>query len=133
MALRVTVAFGGRLSTGTQWRHSSAPGEAATLLPGGMGEDAEGPRVTVDRAYALPAAELLAVLDEDAQGWAIAQAVRDGDAIVDFVLVYLNEAGAEILGRPRAEVLGRRYRDLWPETMNDGTLPLYANVVHTRR
>jgi len=89
--------------------------------------------VAVDRAHALPAADLLAVLDDDAQGWAIAQAVRAGDEIVDFELIYLNEAGAEILGRPRADLLNRRYRDLWPETVTDGTLPLYTEVVRTRR
>jgi serine phosphatase RsbU (regulator of sigma subunit)/PAS domain-containing protein len=89
--------------------------------------------VTVDRAQALPAADLLAVLDGDAQGWAIAQAVRAGDEIVDFELIYLNDAGAEILGRPRGELLNRRYRDLWPETVNDGTLQLYTEVVRTRR
>jgi PAS domain-containing protein len=73
------------------------------------------------------------VLAEDVQGWAIAQAVRAGDEVVDFELVYLNEAGARFLGRPRAELLHRRYRDLWPETVHDGTLPLYADVVRTRR
>jgi PAS domain S-box-containing protein len=81
----------------------------------------------------LPPAELLAVLDEDAQGWALAQAVRAGDEIVDFELIYINEAGAEILGRPRADLVHRRYRELWPETANDGTLSLYADVVRTRR
>jgi serine phosphatase RsbU (regulator of sigma subunit)/PAS domain-containing protein/anti-sigma regulatory factor (Ser/Thr protein kinase) len=89
--------------------------------------------VTVDRTYALPAADLLAVLDEDAQGWAIAQAVRAGDEIVDFALVYLNEAGAQILGRPPGELIGGRYRELWPETIDDGTLRLYTDVVRTRR
>ena len=57
--------------------------------------------MAVDRALALPPAELLAVLDEDAQGWALAQAVRAGDEIVDFELIYINEAGAEILTRGR--------------------------------
>jgi serine phosphatase RsbU (regulator of sigma subunit)/PAS domain-containing protein len=89
--------------------------------------------VTVDRAQALLAADLLAALDEDVQGWAIAQAVRASDEIVDFELVYLNDAGVQLLGRPRAELLNRRYRDLWPETVNDGTLRLYADVVRTRR
>jgi serine phosphatase RsbU (regulator of sigma subunit)/PAS domain-containing protein len=89
--------------------------------------------VTVDRAQALPAADLLAALEEDAQGWAIGHAIRVGGEIVDFELIYLNEAGAKILGRSRAELIGRRYRDLWPETMNDGAMPLYIDVVRTRR
>jgi serine phosphatase RsbU (regulator of sigma subunit)/PAS domain-containing protein/anti-sigma regulatory factor (Ser/Thr protein kinase) len=88
--------------------------------------------VTVDGVDALPAADLLAVLDSDGQGWAIAQALRSGGRIVDFTLVYLNAAGARILGRPAAELVGRRYRELWPETVTDGTLPLYTRVVQTR-
>lgn len=89
--------------------------------------------MTVDGASTLPVADMLAVLDAESQGWAIGQAVWADGAIVDFVLVYLNEAGAAILGRPRDELVGRRYRDLWPETMHDETLPLYVDVVRTRR
>jgi serine phosphatase RsbU (regulator of sigma subunit)/PAS domain-containing protein len=63
----------------------------------------------------------------------LARSVRDEDgAIVDFTLVYLNEAGGRFLGRPRQELIGRRYRELWPETVTDGTLPLYIGVVRDR-
>ena len=79
----------------------------------------------------LPDAQLLAMLDTDSQGWVIARAVRDGDTIVDFVLRYINDAGCGIVGRPRDELLGRRYRELWPETVHDGTLPLYRSVVES--
>src|SRR4051812_35995620 len=73
------------------------------------------------------------MLDADSQGWAIARAVRDGGTIVDFELIFLNDAGARILaGRPRTELVGRRYRELWPETMTDGTMPRYVRVVETR-
>jgi serine phosphatase RsbU (regulator of sigma subunit)/PAS domain-containing protein/anti-sigma regulatory factor (Ser/Thr protein kinase) len=89
--------------------------------------------VTVDGASTLAVADVLAVLDGESQGWAIGQAVRSGGEIVDFVLVYLNGAGAAFLGRPREELLGRRYRDLWPETVHDETLPFYAGVVNTRQ
>lgn len=90
--------------------------------------------MTVDGASTLPAADVFAVLDAESQGWAIGQAVRaDDGAIVDFTLVYLNEAGAAILGRPRSELVGRRYRDLWPETVHEETLPLYTGVVSTRQ
>ena len=49
--------------------------------------------------------------------------------IEDFELVYLNPAGAAYLGRARDEVVGRRLRRLWPETLNDSTMPLYRKVV----
>jgi serine phosphatase RsbU (regulator of sigma subunit)/PAS domain-containing protein/anti-sigma regulatory factor (Ser/Thr protein kinase) len=89
--------------------------------------------VTVDGTSTLPVADVLAVLDGESQGWAIGQAVRAGGEIVDFVLIYLNDAGAAILGRPRDQLIGRSYRDLWPETVHDGTLPLYTAVVRTRQ
>jgi serine phosphatase RsbU (regulator of sigma subunit) len=89
--------------------------------------------VTGDQTSGLPAADLLAVLDADGQGWAIARAVRDDGKIIDFELIFLNESGARILGRPRGDLVGRRYRDLWPETMTDGTLPYYTEVVETRK
>ncbi|MGN9812772.1 SpoIIE family protein phosphatase [Micromonospora sp. BQ11] len=52
--------------------------------------------------------------------------------IADFTLVYLNEAGGRFLGRPREELIGRRYRELWPDTVTDGTLPFYRQVVQER-
>ncbi|MFG1993805.1 SpoIIE family protein phosphatase [Actinoplanes sp. NPDC048988] len=76
-------------------------------------------------------AQLLAMLDTDPQGWALARSVRDDGGIVDFTLVYINEAGCRLVGRPREEMVGRRYRQLWPETVNDGTLQLYCTVVET--
>ncbi|TDC41931.1 SpoIIE family protein phosphatase [Micromonospora sp. KC213] len=80
-----------------------------------------------------PSADVLALLDSDPHGCAMAAAVRDQDAvIVDFRLVYLNEAGGRFLGRPREELIGRGYRELWPDTVTDGTLPFYRRVVQER-
>ncbi|GAA4606107.1 PAS domain-containing protein [Actinoplanes octamycinicus] len=79
----------------------------------------------------LPDAQLLAMLDADPQGWALAESVREQGVIVDFTLVYINAAGCRLVGRRREELVGRRYRELWPETVNDGTLPLYRAVVET--
>ncbi|MFI7602897.1 SpoIIE family protein phosphatase [Actinoplanes sp. NPDC049681] len=78
-------------------------------------------------------AELLALLDSDAQGWVLARAVREDGRIVDFELTYINDAGCRLVGRTRSELVGKRYRQLWPETVHDGTLPLYCSVVETRR
>jgi serine phosphatase RsbU (regulator of sigma subunit)/PAS domain-containing protein len=80
-----------------------------------------------------PTADLLALLDADPHGCALARSVRAADGtIVDFTLVHLNEAGSRFLGRPREELIGRRYRELWPETVTDGTLPFYRRVVQDR-
>jgi serine phosphatase RsbU (regulator of sigma subunit)/PAS domain-containing protein len=80
-----------------------------------------------------PPADLVMLLEGDPHGCALATAVRaeDGD-IVDFTLVYLNDAGSRFLERPRDELIGRTYRQLWPETVTDGTLPLYRRVVQER-
>jgi PAS domain-containing protein len=45
------------------------------------------------------------MLDGDPQGWVVAQAVRDDGRIVDFRLVYINEAGSRILGRSPDELV----------------------------
>ena len=80
-----------------------------------------------------PTADLLALLDADPHGCALARSVRAADGrIVDFTLVYLNAAGSRFLGRPPEELVGRRYRELWPETVTDGTLPIYVRVVQDR-
>ncbi len=79
----------------------------------------------------LPDPGLLAMLDDDRQGWVLARSVREDGLIVDFELAYINDAGCRFVGRPREELLGRRYRQLWPETVHDGTLPLYRTVVET--
>ncbi|MEV6490899.1 SpoIIE family protein phosphatase [Actinoplanes sp. NPDC051633] len=82
---------------------------------------------------AQPSADLLGLLEADPHGCALATAVRDeGGSIVDFTLAYLNEAGCRFLGRPRGELVGRTYRELWPETVTDGTLTLYRQVVRDR-
>jgi serine phosphatase RsbU (regulator of sigma subunit)/PAS domain-containing protein len=89
--------------------------------------------MTDEELTGLPTADLLVMLDGDTQGWAIARAVRLDGRIYDFELLFINDAGARILGRPRGDLVNRRYRDLWPDTMNDETLPLYARVVEDRQ
>jgi serine phosphatase RsbU (regulator of sigma subunit)/PAS domain-containing protein len=88
--------------------------------------------VTRDAADAGLTADLLALLDVDPHGWALARAVRaDGD-IVDFELIYMNQAGSRFLGRAPQELVGHTYRQLWPETVTDGTFPMYRRVVQDR-
>ncbi|GAA2333531.1 SpoIIE family protein phosphatase [Dactylosporangium salmoneum] len=88
----------------------------------------------VDGPDVLPSADVLAVLDADQQGWAFARAVRAAGTgeIEDFELLYINETGRRYLGRDRAELVGGHYRRLWPDTVNDATMPLYRKVVETR-
>src|SRR3954462_6050658 len=77
--------------------------------------------------------DLFALLDAAPHGCAWARSVRaDDGTIIDFTLLYLNEAGGRFLGRRRDELVGRTYRQLWPETVTDGTLPLYRQVVQER-
>ncbi len=81
----------------------------------------------------LPDPPLLAMLDTDQQGWVLARSVREHGVIVDFELIYINEVSCRIVDRPARELVGRRYRELWPETVHDGTLPLYCGVVENSR
>ncbi len=86
-----------------------------------------------DSTDELPDRPLLAMLDTDQQGWVLARSVRENGVIVDFELIYINPVGCRIVDRPARELVGRRYRDLWPETVHNGTLPLYCGVVETRQ
>jgi GAF domain-containing protein/PAS domain-containing protein len=79
----------------------------------------------------LPEPQVLAMLAAEPQGWMLARAVREGAAIVDFELLFINDAGCRMVARPREELVGRRYRQLWPDTVDDGTLPFYRTVVET--
>jgi serine phosphatase RsbU (regulator of sigma subunit)/PAS domain-containing protein len=72
------------------------------------------------------------MLDTDPHGWALARSVREHGAIVDFELIYMNVAGSRFLGRTPEELVGHTYRKLWPETVTDGTLPMYRQVVEGR-
>jgi PAS domain-containing protein len=98
------------------------------MMPCGAAMPREGGGEVVDW---LPDAQVLSMLDLEPQGWVLARAVRQVGTIVDFQLVYINDAGCRLVGRPRTELVGRRYRQLWPETVHDGTLPFYRTVVET--
>src|SRR5689334_552468 len=50
-----------------------------------------------DRSDGQAHRDLLAILDDDRQGWALAGSVLENGRIVDFELIYINEAGARPL------------------------------------
>ncbi|GIE28683.1 hypothetical protein Ait01nite_017280 [Actinoplanes italicus] len=79
----------------------------------------------------LPDAHVLAMLAAESQGWILARAVREDAVIADFELLYINDAACRMVGRPRDELVGHTYRQLWPDTVHDGTLPFYRTVVET--
>ncbi|MCA2216581.1 SpoIIE family protein phosphatase [Jidongwangia harbinensis] len=86
-----------------------------------------------NRPGAAPTDDVQVLLDADPHGCALASAIRAADgSIVDFRLDYLNSAGVRFLGRPADELLGRTYRELWPDTITDGTLPFYIRAVQDR-
>jgi signal transduction histidine kinase len=62
-------------------------------------------------------------------GW---EAVRDGSgAIVDFLAVYANEAGAANIGVSVERLIGRRMCELFPHLRADGRFERYCAVVAT--
>ncbi len=89
--------------------------------------------MTADGPEGLPAADLLAAFDTDAQGWMLTRAVREHGRIVDFEIGYVNGAGGRFLGQPAGDLIGRRFRQVWPPSVIDVTLPVYAAVVEQRR
>src|SRR4029450_12726690 len=108
-----------------------SPGRVAEV--GGYADGRSRAPMSGDAMSAWPPADLVGLLEGDPHACARATGVRaeDGD-IIDFTLSYLNEAGSRFLQRPRDELIGRTYRQLWPETVTDGTLPLYRQVVQER-
>ena len=62
----------------------------------------------------------------------LCESVRDADGtIVDFRLVELNERGEDLLGRPRADVIGRLSSHFIPSLRESGLLDQLAEVVET--
>jgi PAS domain S-box-containing protein len=59
-------------------------------------------------------------------------AVRDATGrIVDFRYHYCNRAALEVLGRPRAQVIGRSLLELFPSHLTDGLFDAYVEVVES--
>src|SRR4030095_8891809 len=99
------------------------------MMPWGAAMPREGGGEVVDW---LPDAQVLAMLDQEPQGWMLARAVREAGTIVDFRLVYINDAGCRLVGRPRNELVGRRYPQLLPGARDGRTRPFSRTVVETR-
>ncbi|MCB0916161.1 MAG: PAS domain S-box protein [Actinobacteria bacterium] len=72
------------------------------------------------------------LLEAEVDGHVILRAVRDADGVVeDFEYAEVNEAACRILSVSRAEVIGRRVTEVFPESMDSGRLVEYRQVVET--
>jgi PAS domain S-box-containing protein len=92
--------------------------------------------VAIERATAEELAQrrdrrFRAVLESSAVSFVILEPVRnDSHAIVDFRWTYLNSAAAQVTGRTREELAGRRIGEVLPGMWEaTGMLPIYASVV----
>lgn len=75
------------------------------------------------------------VQDASPMGFAIHRPIRAGDgaegAVLDFAISYLNEAGAQVVKRPRDIILRGTLLTLWPATMGAGVFADYVRVLET--
>jgi signal transduction histidine kinase len=100
--------------------------------------DAEQARAVAERAAAALAgseARFRTVQDASPMGFAIHRPVREGGrpdgAVIDFTLPYVNEAGARIVGHPRARLLAGTVLGIWPGTGPEGVFADYVRVLET--
>lgn len=62
----------------------------------------------------------------------ILEAVRDSSGVIaDFLFVFVNSNAAQLIGRPRKDVLGQRLCDLMPSNRKNGMFEKYSGVVET--
>ena len=62
----------------------------------------------------------------------VERAIRDRDgAVVDFEIVWMNNAPVDVAGRPRAELIGRRISELYPVLAGGELIAGYRRVVET--
>ena len=91
--------------------------------------------VAARAAVAASDARFRSVHDASPNGFALHRPVRaDGrpdGAIVDFIVTYVNQAGANIVGLVAEEMVGRRMLELWPSTEPEGVVAAYARVMET--
>jgi signal transduction histidine kinase/DNA-binding response OmpR family regulator len=74
-----------------------------------------------------------AAADASLSAFYVLRCERDADgAVVDFVYLDLNRRGAEMIDRPRADVIGRRVGEMFPMTLANGTMAKFIRVVETR-
>jgi diguanylate cyclase (GGDEF)-like protein/PAS domain S-box-containing protein len=59
------------------------------------------------------------------------KACRSGAQLVDFTLVDINERGAQMLGYPRDEAVGKRIGELAPAWRSEGFIEKYNSVLET--
>lgn len=62
----------------------------------------------------------------------VGSAVRDGEGrIVDFRLEYANDAAAALYGLPAADLVGRRWLELWRGSVDDASFAAFVRLVET--
>ena len=85
----------------------------------------------VDAMAAAGGSSHVAFVDAMSAGVVFQRAARDeAGRIVDFVIEYANEAFAQIVGHPRADMVGKRFRELSP-AWADALFDTYVEAVET--
>jgi len=78
-------------------------------------------------------ARFRAAIDGSLDAFFVFTCVRDeSGAIADFLFVDLNAKGAEVLGKPRAEILGQKLCELRPVNRTNGFFARYVRVFETQ-
>ena len=92
----------------------------------------QGRRLRNSSRMALEAQQQLrAAADASLDAVFLLKACRSGGKLVDFTLVDINERGAQMLGFPRDEALGKRIGELAPVWRSEGFIDKYASVLAT--
>ncbi|RIV24847.1 PAS domain-containing protein [Fibrisoma montanum] len=75
---------------------------------------------------------LQTVLDYAQTGIAIMDAVRDDSGrVIDFVFTDINQDAERITKRSRAELIGQRYSQVWPEAASNGVLDWHIRAAES--
>jgi len=86
----------------------------------------------VEEALRLSEARFRAIQETSIDGFMMLQSVRDtSGAIADFRWIYVNDAAARIVGRPRESFIGRKLLETMPGNREEGLFDAYVEVVDT--
>ncbi len=99
--------------------------EVAVLFEDITARRREQERLTISEA------RFRAVQETSVDGFMVLESVRENGVIVDFTWIYVNDAGARIVGRPKDSFPGRRLLETMPGNRDDGLFDAYVRVVET--